>query len=160
MPRTTLDHVTIVTDDFEASRPVYDAVLGAIGLAPRLDFEDPEGDADDTGTVAAVGYATEDGSSLLWLVAGHPPTVGAHLAFAAVDRSQVELAWQAAQNVGAKVIQAPSEWESAQLNYYGTQLADPAGNIIEMIFPTRLSGLPSRSSGPISGSVERPSRRR
>src|SRR5438034_1357049 len=53
---TTLDHITIVSDDFEASRPVYDAVLGALGLAPRLDYEDPEADSDDTGTVAAIGY--------------------------------------------------------------------------------------------------------
>jgi catechol 2,3-dioxygenase-like lactoylglutathione lyase family enzyme len=128
---TTLDHITIVTDDFEASRPVYDAVLGALGLAPKLDYEDPEGDEDDTGTVAALGYGEP---LLLWLVAGLTATAEAHVAFSVTDRTLVETAHQAAVQVGARVVQPPRDWESAQLNYYGTQLADPAGNIIEVMF--------------------------
>src|SRR4028119_2212797 len=52
---TTLDHVTIVAEDFEASRAVYDALLGCLGLAPTVDFSDPEGDSDDPGPVAAGG---------------------------------------------------------------------------------------------------------
>jgi catechol 2,3-dioxygenase-like lactoylglutathione lyase family enzyme len=134
---TTLDHITIVSDDFEASRPVYDAVLGALGLAPRLDYEDPEGDADDTGTVAAIGYGEP---LLLWLVAGLTATAEAHVALSVTDPAVVEAAHQAAVEIGARVVQAPREWESAQLNYYGTQLADPAGNIIEVLFRKRPGG--------------------
>ena len=70
---TTLDHVTIVADDFEASRAVYDALLGCLGLVPSVEYEDPEGDEDDTGTVAAVGYSDAAGRLLLWLVAGRSP---------------------------------------------------------------------------------------
>jgi len=31
-------------------------------------------------------------------------------------------------------VQAPRQWESTQLNYFGTQLADPAGNLIEVLY--------------------------
>jgi catechol 2,3-dioxygenase-like lactoylglutathione lyase family enzyme len=126
---TTLDHITIVSDDFEASRPVYDAVLGTLGLAPRLDYEDPEADSDDTGTVAAIGYGQP---LLLVLVDGLTATAEAHVAFSVADRELVDAAHQAAVDAGARIVQAPRAWESAQLNYYGTQLADPVGNIIEV----------------------------
>jgi catechol 2,3-dioxygenase-like lactoylglutathione lyase family enzyme len=135
--RTTLDHITIVTDDVEASRPVYDAVLGALGLGARFDYEDPEGDEDDAGTVAAVGYGEP---LLLWLVAGPIATSQAHVALGVAERKMVEDAHQAAIEIGARVIQAPRDWESAQLNYYGTQLADPAGNMIEVVYRTESAG--------------------
>lgn len=129
----SLDHVTIVAADFEASRAVYDALLGCLGLAPAVDFEDPEGDEDDTGTVAAVGYASAGGRLLLWLVAGSRPTSGAHLALAVTDPALVRAAHTAAQAVGIPVVQAPRDWESDQLHYYGCQLADPAGNLVEVL---------------------------
>jgi catechol 2,3-dioxygenase-like lactoylglutathione lyase family enzyme len=132
---TTLDHVTIVTDDFEASRSVYEPILGAIGLTPAVEYEDPEADSDDTGTVAAIGYAGDDGRPVLWLVAGLVPTCGAHIALSVPDRDQVSEAHGRAAAVGVRIVQEPREWESAHLNYYGAQLADPAGNIIEVIYP-------------------------
>jgi catechol 2,3-dioxygenase-like lactoylglutathione lyase family enzyme len=129
--RTTLDHITIVSDDFEASRPVYDAVLGALGVVPGLDYEDPEGDSDDTGTVAAIGYGEP---VLLMLVAGLRATSEAHVALRVSNRSLIQSAYQAAVEVGARVVQPPREWEAAQLNYYGFQVADAAGNVVEVIF--------------------------
>jgi catechol 2,3-dioxygenase-like lactoylglutathione lyase family enzyme len=130
---TTLDHVTIVTDDFEASRPVYDALLGAIGLTPAVDYSDPEGDADDTGRVAALGYLTQTQDLLLVLAAGQTATTGAHVALAVSDRLLVDSAVSAARSAGARIVQAPREWEAAQLKYYGVQVTDPAGNIIEIV---------------------------
>jgi catechol 2,3-dioxygenase-like lactoylglutathione lyase family enzyme len=133
---TTLDHVTIVAEDFQASRAVYDALLGCLGMAPTVDFEDPEGDFDDTGTVAAVGYGDADGRLVLWLVAGPAPTSGAHLALAVTDPALVHAVHATARDAGISVVQAPRDWESDQLDYYGTQLADPAGNLIEVLLRT------------------------
>ncbi|HEY2042725.1 MAG TPA: VOC family protein [Jatrophihabitans sp.] len=130
---TSLDHITIVTDDFEASRPVYDAVLGALGLSPTIDYEDPEGEPEDNDTVAAIGYGTSSQRTIVWLVAGLSPTSGAHVALAVDSRDQVILACQAATDAGAQVKQPPRDWESDQLNYYGTQIADSNGNILEVI---------------------------
>lgn len=131
--RTTLDHVTIVTDDFEASRPVYDAVLGALGLSPTVDYEDPEGEADDPDTVAALGYAHPDQRPVLWLVAGLKPTTGAHLALAVPHRELVKAAHRAGVAADARVVQEPRDWESVQLGYFGVQFTDRAGNVIEIV---------------------------
>ena len=130
----SLDHVTVVTDDFEASRSVYEPVLAAIGLRASVDYTDPEADSDDTGEVAAAGFGPPDGRPLLWLVAGQSPTTGGHLAFVATDRDAVRAAHRAAAGAGARVVQPPRDWEDAQLHYYGTQLADPAGNVFEVLY--------------------------
>jgi catechol 2,3-dioxygenase-like lactoylglutathione lyase family enzyme len=132
---TNLDHVTIVAEDFAASRAVYDAVLGCLGLTPTLDFEDPEGDEDDTGTVAAVGYGGADAGLLLWLVAGAAgaATTGAHLALAVSDPAAVRAVHATALTAGIAVVQAPRAWESDHLHYYGTQVSDPAGNLVEVL---------------------------
>jgi catechol 2,3-dioxygenase-like lactoylglutathione lyase family enzyme len=131
---SSLDHVTVVTDDFTASRSVYEPVLAAIGLRPSVEYSDPEADSDDTGEVAAAGYGPPDGRPVLWLVAGRVPTTGAHLALGAADRSEVRASHQAAVQAGARVVQPPRDWEDAQLRYYGAQFADPAGNLIEVLF--------------------------
>jgi catechol 2,3-dioxygenase-like lactoylglutathione lyase family enzyme len=128
-----LDHVTVVAEDFEASRALYDALLLVLGLEATIDFEDPEGDQDDTGTVAAVGYGKPDGRLLLWLVAGPVATTGAHLAVSVSEPELVRRVHAAASQIGARIVQAPRDWESRQLHYYGTQIADPAGNLVEVI---------------------------
>ena len=130
---TTLDHVTIVAEDFEASRAVYDALLGCLGLVPTVDFEDPEGDEDDTGAVAAVGYSDNAGRLLLWLVAGRSATTGVHLALAVTDPALVQKVHAAACDAGIPIVQAPRDWESERLHYYGTQVSDPAGNRVEVL---------------------------
>jgi catechol 2,3-dioxygenase-like lactoylglutathione lyase family enzyme len=130
---TTLNHVTIVTDDFEASRPVYDAVLAPLGLTPVIDYEDPEGEDRDPDTVAAIGYSVGELSPLVLLVAGRAPTTAAHFALAVAERVTVESVYAAAVAAGARIVQAPREWEALRLSYYGVQVADPAGNVIEVL---------------------------
>ncbi|MGX7679828.1 VOC family protein [Jatrophihabitans sp. DSM 45814] len=157
--RTTLDHVTIVADDFQASRPVYDAVLGSLGLVPRLDFGDPDGDIPDgdnpdgdnpdgdghegddreRATVAAIGYSTVQGELRVLLVSGLPPTRGAHFAIAVDEKAIVARAAAAASAAGGRVVQGPREWEAQQLGYYGAQLADIAGNVIEVFYRAGLT---------------------
>jgi catechol 2,3-dioxygenase-like lactoylglutathione lyase family enzyme len=128
-----LDHVTIVADNFEASRAVYDALLGCLGLDPSVDYQDPEGEDGDTDTVAAVGYSDASGRLLLWLVAGRVPTTGAHLALAVTDPAMVQAAHATACDAGIPVVQPPRSWESDQLHYYGLQVSDPAGNRVEVL---------------------------
>ena len=130
---TTLDHVTIVAEDFGASRAVYDALLGCLGLAPTHDYADPEAEDGDPGTVAAVGYGEPDGRPMLLLVAGGTATTGAHLALAVSDPALVRAVHAVARDAGIPVLQAPRDWESDRLHYYGTQLADPAGNLVEVL---------------------------
>lgn len=143
MPASTiLDHVTIVTDDFEASRAVYDALLVGLGLAASVDYEDPEGEDGDPGTVAALGYAAPGSPVLLWLVAGAVATSGAHLALSVTEPAMVEAVHRAAVAAGIRIVQPPRGWEQAQLGYFGTQFADPAGNLIEVVLRRSAAGAP------------------
>lgn len=130
----SLDHVTIVTDDFEASRSVYEPLLLAIGLRTTVEYSDPEAEEGDPGEVAAVGFGPADGRPQLWLVAGLVGTTGSHLAFRVDEHDRVRAAAVAAAEAGAEVIQPPREWEEAQLDYYGAQFADPAGNVVEVVY--------------------------
>jgi catechol 2,3-dioxygenase-like lactoylglutathione lyase family enzyme len=128
----SLDHVTVVTDDFEASRKVYDPVLSAVGLLASVEYSDPELEDGDPGTVAAAGYGLPDRPPLLWLVAGPRPTTGAHIALSVADRDGVLTAHRVASTAGVRVVQPPRDWEQSQLNYFGVQFADPAGNLVEV----------------------------
>src|SRR5690242_619717 len=92
----SLDHVTVITDDFEASRKVYDPVLSAVGLLASVEYSDPEVEDGDPGTVAAAGYGPPDQPPVLWLVAGARPTTGAHVALAVAGRDGVLAAHAAA----------------------------------------------------------------
>lgn len=130
---TTLDHVTIVTDDFDRCRAVYDAMCDALGLVAQIDYSDPEEDEFDDDVVAAIGYGPEGGRALLLLVAGPQATRGAHCALGVTERRLVQVAFDAAVAAGARAVQPPREWESRQLGYYGAQLADCAGNLVEVV---------------------------
>lgn len=157
---TTLDHVTIITDDFEASRSVYDAVFASLGLAATVDYEDPEGEDADPDTVAAVGYADTaaastmadsaadtaaatsiDARPILLLVAGAHPTTGAHVAIGVATAEEVDAAYLAARTAAARIVQPPRAWEARQLSYYGLQFADPAGNVIEIVLRDQSTSL-------------------
>jgi catechol 2,3-dioxygenase-like lactoylglutathione lyase family enzyme len=133
MTTPALDHVTVVADDFEASRTVYAAVLRAAALVAHTEYVDPEGEDGDPGTVAAVGFGPPGGAPVLWLVAGPVPTTGAHLAVAVADEPQVDAAYTAGLAAGARAVQAPREWEARYQGYYGAQLADASGNVIEVL---------------------------
>ena len=130
----TLDHVTIISDDLDGSRPVYDALLTAVGLRPTVDYSDPEGDEEgDRETVGAVGYSDSAGVVRLVLAAGATPTTGAHVALLVPDAALVTEATTVAAALGVRIVQSPREWELRQLGYYGLQVADAAGNILEIV---------------------------
>ncbi|HEX2903999.1 MAG TPA: VOC family protein [Jatrophihabitans sp.] len=130
----SLDHVTIVTDDFEASRSVYEPLLCSVGLHSTVEYSDPEAEEGDPGEVAAVGFGDPGSRPLLWLVAGPVSSTGGHVALLVRSRDSVRAAHVAAMEAGAEVVQPPREWEDAQLDYFGAQFADAAGNLIEVVY--------------------------
>ncbi|MCW2524670.1 MAG: Glyoxalase/bleomycin resistance protein/dioxygenase [Frankiales bacterium] len=132
-PAVWLDHVTVITEHFAPARAVYDALCAALGLLAELDYQDPEEDGADSGTVAVLGYRTAEHRLLLVLAAGAASTRGAHFALAVPDRRLIDEAVAAAAAAGARIVQPPREWESRQLGYYGAQLSDVDGNLIELV---------------------------
>jgi catechol 2,3-dioxygenase-like lactoylglutathione lyase family enzyme len=129
----SLHHVTITTDDVSGSLRFYDAALAPLGLTRSAEYHDEEEDA-ATVPLDAVGYAAATGEPLLWLVrtaSGASATTGAHVAVIAPSHDAVDDCYRAAQGHGGTARQAPRRWEIYRPGYYGTLVADPAGNVLE-----------------------------
>jgi catechol 2,3-dioxygenase-like lactoylglutathione lyase family enzyme len=125
-----LRHVTLSTTDFERSLAFYDAALGELSLVRVQEFGDEE---EDAVPVEAAGFGPPDGAAVLWLVAAPDRSHGAHVAFSAATRAQVDAFFAAAVDAGGSARQAPRRWEIYRPGYYGALVADPDGNLVEAV---------------------------
>ncbi|MGD9572030.1 MAG: VOC family protein [Thermoleophilia bacterium] len=105
-----LDHVTIRATDPGTSMRLYRAVLGA--LSPGAGARQIQ-----------VARAT----------AGEPATRGAHIAFAAGSRGQVEEFWRAGLDAGFADDGPPGVRPRYRPDYFGAFLRDPDGNSVEAV---------------------------
>ncbi|MBN9619086.1 MAG: VOC family protein [Actinobacteria bacterium] len=127
-----LDHVTITAGDLVASLEFYDAALGALGLVRVVDLVDEE---EEDPEVEAAGWGPVGGPALLWVVTGPGPTVGAHLRLRADSRSEVEAFYAAAVTAGGRAHDAPRRWTVYRTGEFNAIVADPDGNLIEVVAP-------------------------
>ena len=127
-PEAGLLHVTLVAADVAETVAFCDAALGELGISRVTEFGDEEEEAPAT---EAVGYGVAGGEPRVWVVAGSPPTVGAHLTFAASGREQVDAFYAAALAAGARGVQAPRRWEIYRPGYYGAVVEGPGGIAFE-----------------------------
>src|SRR5438067_383576 len=130
-----LRHVTVVASDLAASLAFYDAALEPLGIGRIADYPDEE---EDDAAVEAAGYGLPSAGALLWVVAGLPPTTGAHLAFDAPSgpdggAASVAAFHAAAMEHGGVSRRAPRRWAIYRPGYFGAVVADPDGNLIEAI---------------------------
>jgi catechol 2,3-dioxygenase-like lactoylglutathione lyase family enzyme len=126
-----LRHVTITGIDLAVSLAFYDATLAELGLQRFAEYRDEE-EPDDTG-VEAVGYGMPGDDAVLWVVAGSPQTQGLHIALTAGSPARVDAFFRSGLTHGGSARQAPRRWEIFRTGYYGAQLTDPAGNVIEAV---------------------------
>ena len=126
-----LDHVTLTVSDLPRSQAFYDAALEPLALTRVVDYLDPE-DEDEAG-VEAVGYGPREATARLWLVAGTPPTTGAHVALRAVDADAVEAFFAAGRAAGGRVRQMPRPWAIYRPGVVTAMLVDPDGNVVEAV---------------------------
>ncbi len=116
-------HIMVGTNDMDASKKFYDAVLGAMGHAP--------GNIDPKGRCF---YFTDSGIfSISIPIDGEPACAGngSTIGFAAKDPETAD-AWHAAglANGGTAIEDAPGVREGAAGKIYLAYLRDPAGNKI------------------------------
>jgi len=116
-------HIMVGTNDMQASKAFYDAVLGAMGHAP--------GNIDDKGRCF---YVTDSGIfSISIPIDGEPACAGngSTVGFAAKDTDTAD-AWHAAglANGGTTCEDPPGVREGAAGKIYLAYLRDPAGNKI------------------------------
>lgn len=126
-----LRHVTITGIDLAASLAFYDAILAELGLQRFAEYRDEE-EPDDS-DVEAVGYGMPGEDAILWVVAGSIQTQGVHIALSAGSPARVDAFFRSGLTHGGSARQAPRRWEIFRTGYYGAQLTDPAGNVIEAI---------------------------
>ena len=116
-------HIMVGSNDIEASKKFYDAVLGAIGIGP--------GGRDDKGRVF---YVTKTGVfAITKPIDGKPATAanGATIGFA-VDSPEKAKAWHAAgvANGGRSIEDPPGVREGGMGKMFLAYLRDPSGNKI------------------------------
>jgi len=126
-----LRHVTITDIDLAANLAFYDAILAELGLQRFAEYRDEE-EPDDS-DVEAVGYGMPGEDAVLWVVAGSAQTQGLHIALSAGSPARVDAFFRSGLTHGGSARQAPRRWEIFRTGYYGAQLTDPAGNVIEAI---------------------------
>lgn len=118
--------MTVQVSDVTQSRVVYEALLGALGIAPLA--TDGEG----------VGFCNGDVCGF-WLVPARAESVEArelHLAFKAATRAEVREFHAAAIAVGLEVLHVPQIFENYGPYYFAAFVRDPDGHNIEAVCRT------------------------
>lgn len=119
-----LDHVDLRTGNLSRVRPLYDALMLAMGYADlHVDEE-------------SIGYHRENETgddAFLWLVeeSDHRPN-GTRVAFGAASRSEVDRLSQIASDAGARAFEPPHLCTDYGPNYYAAFFEDAEGNKLEI----------------------------
>ena len=118
-----VDHLSLGVRDLDAAARFYDAVFAPLGHAKTWAQE------------REIAYGRGD-TRLFWLypvggdlVAGR----GTHIAFRAESRTEVDEAYAAAIEHGAKTLRAAVLHPAIGPDYYGAIVLDPDGNKIEIV---------------------------
>ena len=135
--RIIVDHVLFVVEDLDASRRLYTAALAPLGFV-ELAVE-----------VDCVGYGAE-GLDDFVICRGGPVTTASHVAFAAEDRTAVDLFFVAAVENDATVRGEPGVWTQYSDRYYAAFVNDLHGNNVEAVWhaPGPVEDAPVRTDVP------------
>ena len=123
-----LDHVGFKVADFDASRDFYAKVLAPLGYGLVMEVT-PE----MTGTDARHAGFGANGKPSFWIGTGNSSSIGAHIAFLAASRAQVDAFQAAAIAIGVRDNGAPGPRPHYHPDYYGAFVLDPDGQNIEAV---------------------------
>jgi catechol 2,3-dioxygenase-like lactoylglutathione lyase family enzyme len=121
-----IDHLSVGVADVDQARPLYDAMLGALGFVVTMD---------EPGV--GIAYGVPDGWPVFWLqqpIDGRPPSGGSgtHIAFIAPSRAAVDAFHAAALAQGA-TCDGPPGPRDYHPTYYAAFVRDPFGNKLEAV---------------------------
>jgi catechol 2,3-dioxygenase-like lactoylglutathione lyase family enzyme len=135
--RIIVDHVLFVVEDIDASRTFYTAALAPLGYV-ELHVQDD-----------GVHYGAEDLDDFA-IYRGSPVTTASHVAFAAEDRTAVDLFFDGAIANGATVRGQPGVWTQYSDWYYAAFVNDLHGNNVEAVWhaPAPVDDAPRRPGVP------------
>ena len=123
-----IDHLGIEVADYARSRAFYERVLATLGHAVVMEVTH-----EMSGGYEGCGFGPA-GQPHFWIgKGGGQPSSGAHIAFAAQRRAQVDAFHAAAIAAGARDNGAPGLRPHYHPNYYGAFAVDPDGHNIEAV---------------------------
>lgn len=125
-----IDHVSIGVTNMTRAKAFYDAALAPLGMAPIFPVE-------LSGQLVGIGYGRGDQPSF-WAqlpLNGHAASQGngAHIAFSAAKRADVDAFYLAAMARGGIEDGAPGLRTEYHPAYYAAFVRDPDGNKIEAV---------------------------
>jgi catechol 2,3-dioxygenase-like lactoylglutathione lyase family enzyme len=125
-----LDHVFLPVSNVPRSVLFYGKALAPLGLTLRIDYDGKNG---PPGHPDLKGFG-KDGRLVFWLREGRVEGDRTHVGFVASSRGQVEAAYQAAIEAGAKDNGAPDIREYYDPRYYAANVFDPDGHSLEFVY--------------------------
>lgn len=118
-----IDHVGLKVADFALSRSFYRETLATLGIELLADFS--------VGRDQHAGFGK--GRPTFWIGSGRSGLSGAHVAFTAASRAEVNAFYSVALSMGGRDNGAPGIRAHYHPNYYGAYVFDPDGHNIEAV---------------------------
>jgi catechol 2,3-dioxygenase-like lactoylglutathione lyase family enzyme len=123
-----IDHLGIEVADYATSRSFYERVLAPLGYAVVMEVT-----REMSGGYEGCGFGPP-GRPHFWIgTGGGMPGRGAHIAFTAASRAQVDAFHAAALAAGARDNGGPGLRPQYHPDYYGAFAFDPDGHNIEAV---------------------------
>ena len=122
-----IDHIGLAVSSMERAKAFYLNALKPLGIGVIVDVS-----AEETGGDAHAGFG-KDNKAFFWIGTGNKPKGGAHVAFTAQTRPEVDSFYRAALAAGGLDNGAPGLRSYYHKHYYGAFVLDPDGNNIEAV---------------------------
>lgn len=122
-----IDHIGLAVKDMDRAKAFYMGALKPLGVGVIMEVT-----AEQTGADAHAGFG-KDRKAFFWIGTGNKPRGGAHVAFTAQTRAEVDSFYQAALASGGRDNGAPGPRPHYHEHYYGAFVLDPDGNNIEAV---------------------------
>lgn len=125
-----LDHIFLPVTNIAKSTAFYERVLAPLGLNSRINYDGKNG---PPGHPDLIGFG-KDNRLTLWLRQGKVAGDTLHVGFVASSQEQVQAAYQAAMEAGAKDNGAPAARLYYDPRYYAANVFDPDGHSLEFVY--------------------------
>jgi catechol 2,3-dioxygenase-like lactoylglutathione lyase family enzyme len=122
-----IDHIGLAVSNMERAKAFYLNALEPLGIGVIMEVS-----AEETGGDAHAGFGKEN-KAFFWIGTGDKPKGGAHVAFTAQTRADVDAFYHAALAAGGRDNGAPGLRPFYHAHYYGAFVFDPDGNNIEAV---------------------------
>ena len=122
-----IDHIGVAVSNMERAKAFYLNALEPLGIGVLMEVS-----AEETGGDAHAGFGKEN-KAFFWIGTGDKPKGGAHVAFTAQTRADVDAFYHAALAAGGRDNGAPGLRPFYHAHYYGAFVFDPDGNNIEAV---------------------------